>query len=229
MLTVETAFATAYANAKKTAAAAKTKSTPKATPKATAKTKVTSKAEIGTADVVPVVLASGGEGSTWVQHPLAMLATVAAEIAEVAELIAEMRELHIVMYSDEITPGQQIKRNDRKCQTVYWSLVNFGPELLCFESMWFTAAALRVSECKKIQGGMSQVYKRTLRLFFGGRGRHDLRHGILLRLQGSDAPKLVVGKLVAFLQGVRPLQGRFGRKTGYTTPRGHRFRTIDGK
>ena len=152
---------------------------------------------------VPVVLASGGEGSMWVQHPLAMLATVAAEIAEVAELIAEMRELHIVMYSDEITPGQQIKGNDRKCQSVYWSLVNFGPELLCFESMWFTAAALRVSECKKIQGGMRQVYKRILRLFFGGRGRHDLRHGILLRLQGSDAPKLVVGKLVAFLQDER--------------------------
>ena len=34
---------------------------------------------------VPVVLASGGEGSMWVQHPLAMLATVAAEFAEIAE------------------------------------------------------------------------------------------------------------------------------------------------
>ena len=59
---------------------------------------------------VLAVLASGGEGSMWVQHPLAMLATVAAEFAEIAELIADMRELHIVMYSDEITPSQQIKK-----------------------------------------------------------------------------------------------------------------------
>ena len=86
---------------------------------------------------------------------------------------------------------------------MFWSLVHGGAEPLCFESMWFTAATLRVSECKKIQGGMSHVCKRVLCVFFGGRGRHDLRHGILLRLHGSDEPKLVVGKLVACLQDER--------------------------
>ena len=29
----------------------------------------------------------------------------------------------------------EIKWNDRKCQTVYWSLINIGAELLCFENM----------------------------------------------------------------------------------------------
>ena len=81
----------------------------------------------------------------WVQHPLAMLATVASEFPEIAALMADISKLDIVLYSDEITPGQQIKGNDRKCQTIYWSLINFGPELLCFESMWFTVAALRAS------------------------------------------------------------------------------------
>ena len=152
---------------------------------------------------VPVVLKSGGEGTVWVQHPLAMLATVASEFPEIAALMASMAMLEIVLYSDEITPGQQIKGNDRKCQTIYWSLINFGPELLCFESMWFTAAALRASQCKRIQGGMSQVYKLILRLFFGGRGRHDLRNGIMLHLHGSDRPKLVLGRLAAFLQDER--------------------------
>ena len=152
---------------------------------------------------VPVLLKSGREGTVWVQHPLAMLATVASEFPEIAVLLATTSTLDIVLYSDEITPGQQIKGNDRKCQTIYWSLINFGPELLSFESMWFTVAALRASLCKTIQGGMSQVYKLILRLFFGGRGRHDLRNGIMLHLHGSARPKLVFGRLAALLQDER--------------------------
>ena len=183
---------------------------------------------------VPVVLASGGEGSMWVQHTLAMLATVAADIAEVAELIAEMRELHIVMYSDEITPGQQIKGNDRKCQTVYWSLVNFGPELLCFESMWFTAAALRVSECKKIQGLQTNPSLVLRRSWAPRLAPRDLASSA--RLRRAQAGRRQAGGLSAgrkWWQRVRPLQGPFGRKTllplsqhlrtqvtGYTTRRG---------
>ena len=81
---------------------------------------------------VPVLLKSGRESTVWVQHPLAMLATTASEFHDIAALMADTSTLDIVLYSDEITPGQQIKGNYRKCQTIYWSLINFGPELLSF-------------------------------------------------------------------------------------------------
>ena len=78
-----------------------------------------------------------------------MLASVALDFPGVVELLADMRvarsELQVVLYSDEITPGQQIIANDRKRDSIYWSLANFGAELLCFEIMWFIVAAMRVS------------------------------------------------------------------------------------
>ena len=95
---------------------------------------------------VLVSLKSERESTVWVQHPLAMLATVASEFPEIAALMADTSTLDIVLYSDEITPGQQIHGNHSKCQTIYWSLINFGLELRCFESMWFTVAALRASQ-----------------------------------------------------------------------------------
>ena len=51
---------------------------------------------------VPVLLKSGREGTVWVQHPLAMLATVASEFPEIAALLADTSTLDIVLYSDEI-------------------------------------------------------------------------------------------------------------------------------
>ena len=75
--------------------------------------------------------------SMWVQHPLAILSVVARDYPKFAELLKDMGELQVVVYSDEITPGQQIKGNDRKCQALYWSLLNFGADMLCFEDMWF--------------------------------------------------------------------------------------------
>jgi len=42
---------------------------------------------------------------------------------------------------------------------------------------------------------LSQIYKRMLRLFFGGRSHDYLRNGIMLRL-GPATPKFFFGRLV---------------------------------
>ncbi|MDA8584146.1 hypothetical protein N9L68_07915 [bacterium] len=59
---------------------------------------------------VPVFLKSGREITVWVQHQLAMIATAASEFPEIAALLADTSTLDIVLYYDEINPGQQIKR-----------------------------------------------------------------------------------------------------------------------
>lgn len=82
----------------------------------------------------PVVLETSDIAIIWVQHPLAMLGTVASDVPEIAELLADMQDLQVVLCPDEFTPGQQINSTDGTSQFVYWSLADVGQELLCFGS-----------------------------------------------------------------------------------------------
>ena len=98
---------------------------------------------------------------------MALLAVLAEGYPDIAAILTGSEELRVIIYSDEVTPGQQILGNDRKCQNIYWTLKNFGNHRLASEDLWFTVASLRTSECRKLEGGMSQVYKQVLKLFFG--------------------------------------------------------------
>ena len=150
---------------------------------------------------IPVVGLGGARKTMWVQHPLALLAVLAEGYPDIAAILTGSEELRVIIYSDEVTPGQQILGNDRKCQNIYWTLKNFGNHRLASEDLWFTVASLRTSECRKLEGGMSQVYKQVLKLFFGGPSGHDLRQGIVLRPHG--VARVVVGMLSAMLQDER--------------------------
>ena len=147
--------------------------------------------------------ANGRPRTFWVQHPLAMLEVMVKEYPDVRELFRTMstRELKIVLYSDEVTPGREIIGNDRKVQNIFWSILNFGPSLLVNEDFWFTIASLRSSECKRIAGGMQQVYTRLLKLFFGKPTGPDLRDGVFLDL--GDDEELITGYLAMLLQDER--------------------------
>lgn len=50
----------------------------------------------------------------------------------------------VVLYSDEVSPGNQPKHtNRRKLQVVYWSLQELGSLRLTNESSWFVLTAVR--------------------------------------------------------------------------------------
>ena len=121
-----------------------------------------------------------------------------------ADLFMDMdRELKVVLYSDEVTPGREIQGNDRKVQNVYWSLLNFHRALLSDEDYWFTVASLRSSECQRIAGGMTQVYKKILKLWFGRPGADDLRDGVCFKVKGANDPVLFTGRLAMLLHDER--------------------------
>jgi hypothetical protein len=103
----------------------------------------------------------GTEKTVWMQHPMALLARMLTFDCELTTLLLTMSVLEIVMYSDEVHPGDAIKGNDRKCQCVYWSIVNLGTSRLSSDAYWFCICSLRSSICRKVKGGMSQIYKQS--------------------------------------------------------------------
>jgi hypothetical protein len=87
----------------------------------------------------------------------------------------------IIIYSDEITPGNAMKpHNSRMLQAVYWSFVEFGAAALAHEDFWLTAVTLKSTEVLKIDGGMSAVTASILKHFFGDAGRNLQQCGITL-------------------------------------------------
>ena len=142
---------------------------------------------------------TGGELTVWVQHPLALLSKLLGSDACVASLLMRMENAEIVMYSDEVHPGDAVKGNDRKVQCVYWTIMNFGTSRVCSETFWFSATCTRTSVVKRVQDGMSQVYKRLLKLFFGRPSGHDLRNGVVFQLPSGQC-KLLHASMKMFTQ-----------------------------
>ena len=72
----------------------------------------------------------------------------------------------LVLYSDEVTPGNQLAiANDRKTQVVYWSFLEFG-SALSDENLWFTISAKRSSQVHDILGGMANLLGALLKVLF---------------------------------------------------------------
>jgi hypothetical protein len=144
-----------------------------------------------------------------VQHPLAMLAATVEKSTRFRELLRATLQQHnnrisICLYSDEITPGNVLAtRNDRQIQAIYWTIIQLGAAALSDEANWFTISAIQSSTVKQLSGGMSQVFKVLLRLFFGKPDGHDLRDGVVLPIPGDSSHRLIFGSLGLLVQDER--------------------------
>jgi hypothetical protein len=78
-----------------------------------------------------------------------------------------LRPLSLVVYSDEVSPGNQLKHdNKRKLQTIYWTIKELGSAALSAEHFWFVLTTVRSNQVGDIEGGMSALMARCLLLFF---------------------------------------------------------------
>ena len=82
----------------------------------------------------------------------------------------------LIFYSDEITPGNQLKPNNaRKMQAVYYSFLEFGSDALCKDHAWFLLRAVKSQTVAKFRDGMSQLCRKAIESFFAQDG--NLAHG----------------------------------------------------
>ena len=91
------------------------------------------------------------------QHPFAMLEHVLVMSESFLDLFMKVimaagSILRIVVYGDEVTPGQALaKCNKRKTYAIYWSFADFAFPLLSNEKLWFTLATVHTDTIKLIR------------------------------------------------------------------------------
>ena len=115
----------------------------------------------------------------------------------------------IVIYTDEILPGAQLKiNNNRKLVSFYWSFVQFGAKL-GVEDCWLHLATIRRSWMTSAKCGWSQVFKELCKLFF--KKPKDLASGVVLNLVGHG-PCTLFAKIGAVIVDAPALQSVWGWK-----------------
>lgn len=125
---------------------------------------------------VKLPLVEGGEFDWPVVLPQTWL-YVASRTAGICDVFSDAlrcnphslnRPWRLVLYLDEITPGNALRPdNKRKVTAIYVSCLEFGPAL-CSESAWFFVGCIRSSMAKQVCGGISGIVRALLRVSFLG-------------------------------------------------------------
>ncbi len=97
----------------------------------------------------------------------------------------------IIMYSDEVVPGNPLAHdNRRKVWVIYFSWIELGSEILSNEDAWICVLVARSTEVHKVSAGMGQIFAAVLKLFFGP-GPSDLSTaGLALRTPTGEIVRL---------------------------------------
>ena len=139
----------------------------------------------------------GGYSKINVVHPLALLWNALTRSPEFSEFVRRRfdavpstpeRPWSIILYSDEVTPGNPLSTsNERKLQVIYFSFAEFGANALSHEEAWFTIMAERSVHIKQVCAGMSQAFSVIIGLFFDDGGTNMRTGGAELPLHGGNA------------------------------------------
>ena len=98
----------------------------------------------------------------------------------------------IIVYLDEVSPGNQLKSdNRRKLWCVYYSFGQFR-EHLSKELAWFVLCTVRAELVQQLKGGVSELIRQCLWSFHAGHG--DFSNGIQLA-----SSKVLFGKIAMLL------------------------------
>ena len=83
----------------------------------------------------------------------------------------------LMLYMDQVSPGNQLKvHNRRKLQCIYFSVKEFGGFNLAQEHAWCVLTCVRTDVANQLKGGVSQLFKACIKLFFGD--ACNFEHGI---------------------------------------------------
>jgi len=149
-----------------------------------------------------------------------MLYTACEESAPFAELMRNTisrhkptkdTPWHLIMYSDEIGVSP-LGHDARKEQSMYWSCLEFGAEVLCSELVWFIVTAVRAELVQDLVSGMSHMFNLILDIFFDSKG-HDIgESGITVPCGTAGEIMLVFAILGIIISDESALHQCFGSK-----------------
>jgi hypothetical protein len=126
--------------------------------------------------------------------------------------------LELVLYFDEIEPGDPLKKGDRNMLAIYWTLAQLGPEAMSNDNCWFALSVIRVHPvADDLLDGYCQIMCKVLDVFF--KGGASFGDGVSLEFpsaRGTDVLLLVASfdifvsdeKAIKQLTGVKGAAGR---------------------
>jgi|AntRauTorckE5430_2_1112549.scaffolds.fasta_scaffold02022_2 hypothetical protein len=136
-------------------------------------------------------------------HPLALLhylSGLSAAFGDVmADSVANHRVLHLVLYMDEVNPGNPFRpEKSRTLQCIYWAFTEWPQYILQRVAAWPTFGVIRSTTVAKIPHGMATVMKHVLLTFFPPDG-HSLMRGVEVHVQRSRESIIVISSFAGFL------------------------------
>ena len=117
------------------------------------------------------IIQDGAEQQIDVADPFAFLHTCMHKYTAFKDILMQSvtsngNVMDIVICPDEVNPGRALgPRLPKQMQSIYWSLLCFGPMILSDENAWFTINTTLSSTVKDMAGGMAQLFKIAL-IFF---------------------------------------------------------------
>ena len=123
--------------------------------------------------------------------------------------------LNLVLYADEVTPGDALAlRHDRKFWIFFASFTEFGVAHLHREELWLPLGVLRTTVSDSVDGGVSCVVRLLLREVFFGRSRLASSGAPVTLANGTSVlARARVGKILADMdahKGILCLRGANG-------------------
>eukprot|EP00959_Pyramimonas_sp_CCMP1952_P136854 2863647-Pyramimonas_sp.AAC.1 len=88
-------------------------------------------------------------------------------------------------------------------EAIYWSILDFQFPILSNEQAWMTVCVCRSDFVLRLKGGMSQLFRIVLKVFFGAPLQPDLRTGVELNIFGETMPRILRGSLAVVIQDER--------------------------
>ena len=91
----------------------------------------------------------------------------------------------LVVYSDEVTPGDVLHlNNERKMMNMLVTIRDFGSDALAYDCAWIPVAVLRAKIIKEVDGRWSCALRMWLRLTF--LGDESVRDGFVVKLHHNN-------------------------------------------
>ena len=109
------------------------------------------------------------------------------------------RPLRIVIYIDGCEPGNPLRpEKSRELQCVYWTFADFPGWLLSRTAAWFVFGFLRTTLADELPGGLSDLMRRVLHVFFPREGE-SFSKGIVVQNKEDGGATVVKAMFAGFL------------------------------
>ena len=121
-----------------------------------------------------------------IAHPFAMLWMAVTLSGAFAMFLQSRLDVHpsspdepwrLVLYSDEVTPGNPLSINTRRFQKLYYPFLEFAPAALSKEESWFCLITEFSTFINDLAAGMSQVFAKAVHEFFSQAGDFNIQTG----------------------------------------------------